>query len=212
MELGVGCVDLGQQRLSDLLAVLGIAMYCALATCWCQPMPMPMFRHAALCRAAQVRSTHGAHEGTWYFEVEILGLGETGAARLGWSTGRGEVQAPVGYDVWSYGYRSLEGSKVGGRVPLGGGGGFCLLPAGERAAAAAAGHAMRCFPLLPVGAEALLLAAWRLLGWVAACEAHADTCWPRPGAQRLAPGLGGRGRRGSARISGHLLPYIPQPP
>ncbi|GAB4821654.1 hypothetical protein N2152v2_008700 [Parachlorella kessleri] len=59
-----------------------------------------------------VRSTHGAYEGTWYFEVLLEDLGKTGAARVGWSTGRGELQAPVGYDVWSYGYRSLGGSKV----------------------------------------------------------------------------------------------------
>lgn len=29
-----------------------------------------------------------------------------------WSTARGELQAPVGYDTWSYAYRSREGSKV----------------------------------------------------------------------------------------------------
>eukprot|EP00887_Chlorella_sp_A99_P006738 scaffold3.g6738.t1 len=59
-----------------------------------------------------VRATHGAHEGTWYFEVSIDSLGPTGAARLGWATRKGELLAPVGADEHSYAYRSTEGSKV----------------------------------------------------------------------------------------------------
>ncbi|KAK9811769.1 hypothetical protein WJX72_009761 [[Myrmecia] bisecta] len=58
------------------------------------------------------RATHGAYQGTWYFEITVTHLGETGHCRLGWSTGKGELQAPVGYDQHSFGYRDLEGSKV----------------------------------------------------------------------------------------------------
>ena len=32
--------------------------------------------------------------------------------RLGWSMRTGDLQAPVGYDRWSYGIRDIEGSKV----------------------------------------------------------------------------------------------------
>ena len=59
-----------------------------------------------------VRCTHGAHNGTWYFEVTIEKLGKTGAVRLGWCTRASELQAPVGSDGLGYAYRSLEGSKV----------------------------------------------------------------------------------------------------
>ncbi|TXG73270.1 hypothetical protein EZV62_001849 [Acer yangbiense] len=39
-------------------------------------------------------------------------LGETGHTRLGWSTEKGDLQAPVGYDANSFGYRDIDGSKV----------------------------------------------------------------------------------------------------
>jgi Set1/Ash2 histone methyltransferase complex subunit ASH2 len=35
-----------------------------------------------------------------------------GQLRVGWSMRTGELQAPVGYDEWSYGYRSISGSRV----------------------------------------------------------------------------------------------------
>ena len=60
----------------------------------------------------QARATKGAYQGTWYFEVRVDHLGESGHARLGWSTRRGDLQGPVGYDEHSLGYRDLEGSKV----------------------------------------------------------------------------------------------------
>lgn len=44
---------------------------------------------------AQARATHGAHEGTWFFEVTVAHLGATGHARLGWATDAAELQAPV---------------------------------------------------------------------------------------------------------------------
>ena len=76
------------------------------------------------------RGTHGASEGTWYFEVELTALGGEsaaipstssssssasfylGAARVGWATRAAELQAPVGYDKHGYAFRDREGCKV----------------------------------------------------------------------------------------------------
>ncbi|KAL8260122.1 hypothetical protein R6Q59_028075 [Mikania micrantha] len=59
-----------------------------------------------------VRATRGVMDGAWYFEIKVVNLGETGHTRLGWSTEKGDLQAPVGYDGNSYGYRDIDGSKV----------------------------------------------------------------------------------------------------
>lgn len=59
-----------------------------------------------------VRATRGVTEGAWYFEIKVVHLGETGHTRLGWSTEKGDLQAPVGYDGNSFGYRDIDGSKV----------------------------------------------------------------------------------------------------
>ncbi|GAQ81553.1 hypothetical protein KFL_000830350 [Klebsormidium nitens] len=59
-----------------------------------------------------VRATTGPYDGAWYFEIKIVHLGETGHTRLGWSMSGGDLQAPVGYDTHSYGYRDVDGSKV----------------------------------------------------------------------------------------------------
>lgn len=59
-----------------------------------------------------VRATRGVVEGAWYFEIKVERLGETGHTRLGWSTEKGDLQAPVGYDGNSFGYRDIDGSKV----------------------------------------------------------------------------------------------------
>ncbi|KAK2993804.1 hypothetical protein RJ640_027682 [Escallonia rubra] len=59
-----------------------------------------------------VRTTRGVSEGAWYYEIKIVKLGETGHTRLGWSTEKGDLQAPVGYDGNSFGYRDVDGSKV----------------------------------------------------------------------------------------------------
>lgn len=86
-----------------------------------------------------VRATHGVYRGSYYFEVEILphtpskhiialdnvnGYGNndtisSGDAqsdaqfcphiRIGWSTRQGELQAPVGFDQNSFGYRDQMG-------------------------------------------------------------------------------------------------------
>lgn len=59
-----------------------------------------------------VRATRGVVEGAWYFEVKVVSLGETGHTRLGWSTEKGDLQAPVGYDGNSFGFRDVDGCKV----------------------------------------------------------------------------------------------------
>ncbi|XVF04752.1 hypothetical protein REPUB_Repub05bG0112200 [Reevesia pubescens] len=59
-----------------------------------------------------VRATRGVVEGAWYFEIKVVKLGDTGHTRLGWSTEKGDLQAPVGFDGNSFGYRDIDGSKV----------------------------------------------------------------------------------------------------
>lgn len=85
-----------------------------------------------------VRATHGVYKGSYYFEVEILPHtapkstisasveGESGSSssecpqevmpsphiRIGWSTRQGELQAPVGFDQYSYGYRDSCGKRL----------------------------------------------------------------------------------------------------
>nr|XP_043609908.1 protein TRAUCO [Erigeron canadensis] len=59
-----------------------------------------------------VRATRGVNDGNWYFEIKVMTLGETGHTRLGWCNEKGDLQAPVGYDGNSYGYRDIDGSKV----------------------------------------------------------------------------------------------------
>ncbi|MQM02934.1 hypothetical protein Taro_035714 [Colocasia esculenta] len=59
-----------------------------------------------------VRATRGVIEGAWYFEISVVHLGETGHTRLGWTTEKGDLQAPVGYDSNSFGYRDIDGTKI----------------------------------------------------------------------------------------------------
>ncbi|CAD6258345.1 unnamed protein product [Miscanthus lutarioriparius] len=59
-----------------------------------------------------VRATHGVTAGTWYFEVKIVYLGPTGHTRLGWATNRADIETPVGYDAYGFGYRDVDGAKV----------------------------------------------------------------------------------------------------
>lgn len=70
-----------------------------------------------------VRATHGVHRGSYYYEVELLSAASSGIpnttekgeelppahVRVGWSTRMGELQAPVGFDQHSYGYRDEAG-------------------------------------------------------------------------------------------------------
>jgi len=54
------------------------------------------------------RASHGASEGSWFFEITINS--HNGNTRLGWSTEKGDLQAPVGYDSFSFSYRDKEGT------------------------------------------------------------------------------------------------------
>ncbi|XP_076326632.1 set1/Ash2 histone methyltransferase complex subunit ASH2-like isoform X10 [Tachypleus tridentatus] len=58
-----------------------------------------------------VRATHGVKKGTWYFECTIEDMAEGSATRLGWSQALGNLQAPLGYDHFSYSWRSKKGTK-----------------------------------------------------------------------------------------------------
>lgn len=65
------------------------------------------------------RSTHGIHEGSMYFEItvnkstpiKIDGKSTSPHVRVGWSLKEGDIQAPVGYDRYSYSYRDVNGAK-----------------------------------------------------------------------------------------------------
>eukprot|EP01033_Poteriospumella_lacustris_P003082 gene3082-2258_t len=60
-----------------------------------------------------IRATHGVHSGGYFWEAMILPSSHAEAHfRIGWSTRQGELQAPVGYDAYSYAYRDVSGSKV----------------------------------------------------------------------------------------------------
>lgn len=57
-----------------------------------------------------VRATHGVHRGAYYWEMEMLEpQGPNAHVRVGWATRQGELQAPVGYDQYSFGYRDTGG-------------------------------------------------------------------------------------------------------
>lgn len=58
------------------------------------------------------RVSHGVHSGTWYCELTPTHLGASGHVRMGWCTHKAEMQAPVGFDVYGYGFRDIEGSKI----------------------------------------------------------------------------------------------------
>ncbi|KAL5206166.1 hypothetical protein ABZP36_034375 [Zizania latifolia] len=59
-----------------------------------------------------VRATRGVASGAWYFEVKVLRLGPSGHTRLGWATNNADIHAPVGYDVFGFGYRDMDGCKM----------------------------------------------------------------------------------------------------
>ena len=58
-----------------------------------------------------VRSNYGVSRGNWYFEITVTCMPEASAARLGWCQQYGNLQAPLGYDKFSYSWRSLKGTK-----------------------------------------------------------------------------------------------------
>jgi Set1/Ash2 histone methyltransferase complex subunit ASH2 len=57
-------------------------------------------------------ASHGVRRGAFYYEIVIAHLGESGHARVGWKSKKGEANAPVGYDKFGYGYRDVGGEKV----------------------------------------------------------------------------------------------------
>jgi len=59
-----------------------------------------------------VRTNLGFTTGTYICEVLVERLGQSGHARLGFGTKQNELQAPVGFDAFGYGYRDVDGSKV----------------------------------------------------------------------------------------------------
>ncbi|XP_054711845.1 set1/Ash2 histone methyltransferase complex subunit ASH2-like [Uloborus diversus] len=58
-----------------------------------------------------VRATHGVNRGTWYFECTIDEMPDGAATRLGWSQPLGNLQGPLGYDKFSYSWRSRKSTK-----------------------------------------------------------------------------------------------------
>lgn len=58
-----------------------------------------------------IRATHGVSRGNWYFETTILDLPDNAHARIGWSQALGQVQAPCGYDKFSYAIRTRKGTR-----------------------------------------------------------------------------------------------------
>eukprot|EP01041_Mallomonas_annulata_P004744 gene4744-9422_t len=51
----------------------------------------------------------------YFWECEILqpkSASNPSHVRIGWSTSKGELGAPVGYNKYSYGYRDISGSKI----------------------------------------------------------------------------------------------------
>ncbi|XP_072051173.1 set1/Ash2 histone methyltransferase complex subunit ASH2-like [Amphiura filiformis] len=58
-----------------------------------------------------VRATHGTNRGAWYFEVKVDSLPAGAATRIGWSQPLGNLQAPLGYDKFSYSWRSRKGTR-----------------------------------------------------------------------------------------------------
>uniref|UniRef100_A0A665VDS2 Set1/Ash2 histone methyltransferase complex subunit ASH2 n=1 Tax=Echeneis naucrates TaxID=173247 RepID=A0A665VDS2_ECHNA len=60
---------------------------------------------------SMVRASHGVRKGSWYFEVSVDDMPAETAARLGWSQPLGNLQAPLGYDKFSYSWRSKKGTR-----------------------------------------------------------------------------------------------------
>ncbi|GAB1599812.1 set1/Ash2 histone methyltransferase complex subunit ASH2-like isoform X1 [Argonauta hians] len=60
---------------------------------------------------SMVRATHGVRCGSWYFEAKIDDMPPDTATRIGWAQPLGNVQAPCGYDKFSYSWRSKKGTS-----------------------------------------------------------------------------------------------------
>ncbi|XP_061406597.1 set1/Ash2 histone methyltransferase complex subunit ASH2-like isoform X1 [Lethenteron reissneri] len=60
---------------------------------------------------SMVRASHGVRRGAWYFEATVDEMPTGSAARIGWSQSLGNLQAPLGYDKFSYSWRSKKGTR-----------------------------------------------------------------------------------------------------
>ncbi|CAL1568030.1 unnamed protein product [Knipowitschia caucasica] len=60
---------------------------------------------------SMVRASHGVRKGSWFFEITVEEMPPETAARLGWSQPLGNLQAPLGYDKFSYSWRSKKGTR-----------------------------------------------------------------------------------------------------
>uniref|UniRef100_H2YKJ0 B30.2/SPRY domain-containing protein n=1 Tax=Ciona savignyi TaxID=51511 RepID=H2YKJ0_CIOSA len=60
---------------------------------------------------SMIRASHCVKEGGWYYEATITDMPEGSATRLGWSQKLGNLQAPLGYDKFSYSWRSRKGTR-----------------------------------------------------------------------------------------------------
>lgn len=58
-----------------------------------------------------VRANYGVNRGSWYYEITVTDMPEGSATRLGWCQQFGNLQAPLGYDKFSYSWRSRKGTK-----------------------------------------------------------------------------------------------------
>lgn len=59
---------------------------------------------------SMIRGSHGVSHGNWYFEIKVEDMANDSAARVGWSLALGNLQAPCGYDKFSYSWRSRKGT------------------------------------------------------------------------------------------------------
>lgn len=60
---------------------------------------------------SSIRANYCVSKGDWYFEVKITSMPDGSAVRLGWCQQYGNLQAPLGYDKFSYSWRSIKGTK-----------------------------------------------------------------------------------------------------
>ena len=60
---------------------------------------------------SMVRGSHGVSHGAWYFEVVVKEKSSSAALRIGWAQQLANLQAPCGFDKFSYSWRSRKGTK-----------------------------------------------------------------------------------------------------
>lgn len=62
-----------------------------------------------------IRANRGVQSaGTYYYEASMLETKnkEEGHVRLGWARAEADIDGPVGFDEYSFGYRDVKGSSV----------------------------------------------------------------------------------------------------